>query len=278
MQKYTIPAAILNSDAVPDTLLLSSQQQNETKRSKLKNEDEMLLYRLCRGVITLLDGSNREIRACSECHRKRAGVEVCRLARLHSEADWDDDRPSPEPIILPGKGTTFKRVGGATETVLKPIVVEQNRKPVSIPHRVNQSNSSNNNNNCNNKAPVVVIHPITALAAKFQLTGRRFRELPRPPFEEEEKPIEQLIRLEQRVDQMQANVATLLSMTQSRVASSSTAAIERDENSNSNSSSSLSNMDKFFVPLKEKIAVAKATRQPVKEIILFAEVSTYIYE
>jgi hypothetical protein len=107
----------------------------------------------------------------------------------------------------------------------------------------------------------VVIHPITALAAKFQLTGRQFRELPRPPFEEDETPIEQLIRLEQRVNQMQANVTTLLSMTHDR------------SNSGSVGSGILGNMDQFFMPLKEKIAAAKANRQTVKEIMLFAEVS-----
>jgi len=263
-QKYTIPATVSSSYAIPNALLSSHQQppheiKSNNNRSKLKNENE-ISYRLTRGVITLLDGSNKEIRACAECHRKRAGVEHCRLVRLHPDADWDDDRPTPEPITLPA-GMTFKRVGGVTETVLKPIIGGQNRKPVSISHhRASQSSYPSNNNK---SSPPMVIHPITALAAKFQLTGRQFRELPRPPFEEDETPIEQLIRLEQRVNQMQANVTTLLSMTHG--------------SSNSVGSNTLGNMDQFFVPLKEKIAAAKANRQTVKEIMLFAEVSLFIY-
>ena len=261
--KYTIPVTAVSSRyTIPD----ASQQQMQSKQ----NDDE-ISYSLCRGIITLLDGSNKEIRACTECHRQRSGVELCRLARLHSGADWNDERDPPGRIHLPA-GKAFKRVGSATDSALKPIIGGQNRKPASVPAG-RSSHSNHRQNGHPNKPPV--IHPITSLAAKFQLAGRQFRELSRPPWEDEEKPVDQLTRLEQRVDEMQANVTSLLSMTQKNRVSSSSATADIEKVSSPTSDSTLGDMGQFFVSLKDKITAAKANRQTVKEIVLFAEVSIH---
>lgn len=247
-QKYTIPDASLTHNSTTDSI------PNKNKQSTT-NE---IKYSLSRGVITLLDGSNSEFRTCEDCHRRRNGSELCRFVRLHSGPNWDDNRVPPQRISLP-QGMVFKRIGGNNETVIRPFIA-QNQKAVSGQNRITQPT--------NTMTMQAVVHPITSLASKFQLAGRRFRELPRPPCEEEEKPIDQLIRLEARVNEMQANVDFLLSRTHVRIPS--THSVLKDGTNNSDTT--VYNMSQFFAALKDKIATAKMNRQPVKDIMLFAEV------